>query len=142
MVSLTVPCCLKLQGRLGHMSIAERIGERAENLASREAKGAFIRTMFLLLKHGSVAEARDHAKAERASERVQAILQKAAIAGGGVDNWSSIADYTNVSTAFLESLRGLSVFDAVLADMIRAPCVREAFPSRPESVAQSCPSDR
>jgi hypothetical protein len=109
-------------------SIAQQLAERSDSLSHREARGAFLRTMFLLLKHGSAAEARDHAKAERASERVQAILQKAAVSGGGLDNWSAIGDYTNISSAFLESLRGVSVFDSILANgMVRVPLRSRGF---------------
>src|SRR4051812_20841387 len=109
-------------------SIAEKIAERSENLSQRETRGAFLRTMFLLMKHGSAAEARHHAEAERASPRVCAILQKAAVTGGGLDSWSSVADYQNISNAFVESLRDASVFDAALnGGMIRAPLRSRGF---------------
>jgi hypothetical protein len=110
------------------MSIAQQVAERVESDAKRAARGDFMKLCHLLLKHGSPYNARNAAEAERASSRVQNILAKAAVSPGGLDTWSSIADYINVQQAFQESLRSLSVFDAVLADgMVRAPLRSRGF---------------
>jgi hypothetical protein len=109
-------------------SIATQLAERSENLARKEAKADFFKLMKLLLRHGGPYEAREHAKAERARERVQNILEKAAVTGGGLDSWASIADYQNIQTAFQESLRTLSVFDAALSGgMVRVPLRSRGF---------------
>jgi Phage capsid family len=109
-------------------SIAEEIGARAQNLAKVEARSDFFKLCRLLLKHGSIYEARNHAKSEHARERVVDILTKASVVGGGIDSWSSISDYQNIQRAFQESLRTLSVFDAALANgMIRAPLRSRGF---------------
>ncbi len=109
-------------------SIAQQVAERSESLVRNEAKSDFFKLMRLLLKHGSATDAREHAKVERARERVQNILAKAAVVGGGLDSWSSIADYVNVQAAFQESLRTASVFDAMLdGGMVRAPLRSRGF---------------
>jgi hypothetical protein len=109
-------------------SIAQQVAERSENLARKEAKGAFLKFAFMVCKYGSAYQARAYADAERASPRVRDILQKAAIPPGTLSDWSAIADYQNISTAFLESLRSLSVFDACLADgMVKAPLRSRGF---------------
>jgi hypothetical protein len=109
-------------------SIAQQVAERSENLARKEAKADFFKLMKLLLRHGGAYEAKQYAAAERARPRVQGILEKAAVAGGGIDSWSQISDYINVQQSFQESLRTLSVFDAVLnGGMVRAPLRSRGF---------------
>ncbi len=71
-----------------------------------------------------------------------AILQKTAVTGGTLADWSSIADYQNISAAFLESLRSESVFDAVLnGGMIRAPLRSRGF-SITTGITGAVPSER
>jgi hypothetical protein len=78
-----------------------------------------------LARHGNAYTARDHA---RCTPRVIELLNKTAVVSGGLDSWASIADYENVATAFLESLRSVSVFDAALANgMTKAPLRSRGF---------------
>jgi hypothetical protein len=109
-------------------SIAEQIGERSENLAKKEARSDFIKLALMMCKYGGAYEARAYADAERCRPRVKTILEKAAVVGGGIDAWSSIADYQNIQQAFQESLRSLSVFDSALdGGMIKAPLRSRGF---------------
>jgi hypothetical protein len=109
-------------------SLASQLAQREESLSKRESRGDFFKLCRMLLKHGNAFNARPYAEAERARPRVQDILQKAAIAPGDLTSWSAIADYENISTAFLESLRSLSVFDAALADgTVKAPLRSRGF---------------
>jgi hypothetical protein len=110
------------------MDVARQLIDEKESLTQRAARGDFSKFAFMLAKYGGAYQARDYAEAERVSPRVRDILQKAAITPGDLAAWSAIADYQNVSTAFLESLRSLSVFDAVLADgMVKAPLRSRGF---------------
>ncbi len=109
------------------MTIAQRLGQVSNDLASREAKGAFIKTMFLLLKHRSAQDAFQHVEVERASPRVANIL-KSVVSGSTIGNWGAVADYQVVQEAFQQSLRDSSVFDQVLnGGMIRAPLRSRGF---------------
>jgi hypothetical protein len=109
-------------------SLASQVAQREQSLAKREARGDFFKFCHLVAKYGGAYQAREYAAAERARERVKTVLQKAAIAAGSLESWSGIADYQNISTAFLESLRSQSVFDAALADgMVRAPLRSRGF---------------
>jgi hypothetical protein len=109
-------------------SIAQQVAQREETLSWRASRGDFFKFCFLLAKHGSAYKARPFAEAERASPRVRAILEKAAITPGDLTSWAAIADYQNIQEALQESLRSLSVFDAVLADgMIVAPLRSRGF---------------
>src|SRR2546430_2146400 len=109
-------------------SIATQIGERSENLAKRESRGVFLKFAYLVLKYGSAYQARAHLDAERVTPRVREIVQKAAIPPATLSDWAAISDYQNISEAFQESLRSLSVFDAVLADgMVKAPLRSRGF---------------
>jgi hypothetical protein len=105
-------------------SIAQQVADREQSLSQRAAKGDFFKLGLLMMKHGGVVGAREHAKVERASERVQSIL-KSAVTGIGLE---TLADYQNIQAAFAESLRSLSVFDAVLdGGMVRAPLRSKGF---------------
>ena len=109
------------------MTIAQRLGQVSNDLAHREARGAFIKTMFMLLKHRTAQDAYQHVDVERASPRVRDIL-KTAVSGATIGDWGANADYVNVQAAFQESLRDQSVFDAVLANgMVRAPLRSRGF---------------
>jgi hypothetical protein len=69
--------------------------------------------------HGGAMKA---AQAPGTSERVRAILQKAAIAGALGDPWGSgQSEFHSTTTAFLNSLRGSSAFDSMLGSMRRVP---------------------
>jgi hypothetical protein len=81
----------------------------------------------MLTKYGGAYEALQHAEAERATPRIRNIL-KSAVSGATMGDWASITDYQNIQAAFLESLRDVSVFDAVLAGgMVRAPLRSRGF---------------
>ncbi len=109
------------------MTIAAQLGERAESIGQREAKGAFIKLAFMLLKYRGASDAHAHCEVERVSPRVRDIL-KSAVSGATIGDWSAIADYQNVQQAFQESLRDASVFDAVLnGGMVRAPLRSRGF---------------
>ena len=123
------------------MTIAQQIGERSENLAKRKSRGAFLKFCFLVAKYGSAYQARAHLDAERVTPRVREIVQKAAIPPADLTSWAAISDYQNISTAFLESLRSLSVFDACLADgMVRAPLRSRGF-SITTGISGSAPNE-
>jgi hypothetical protein len=108
-------------------SIAEQVAERSESLAARAGKGEFVKLAFMLTKYGGAYEALQHAEAERATPRIRNIL-KSAVTGATMGDWASITDYQNIQAAFLESLRDVSVFDAVLgAGMVRAPLRSRGF---------------
>src|SRR5262245_27297274 len=110
------------------MGIVPALGRVSTDLDKRAARGDFFKLCRLLLKHGNSFNARAYAETERASERVQRILQKTAVTGGDLSSWSSIADYVNIQQAFQESLRTASVFDAVLdGGMVRAPLRSRGF---------------
>jgi hypothetical protein len=101
-----------------------RLVEREERADKRESRGAFFKLCHMLLRHGGAYEAHAQCKAERASPRVEAIL-KSAVTGIGL---ADLADYQNIQQAFAESLRSLSVFDAVLdGGMVRAPLRSRGF---------------
>ena len=68
------------------MTIAAQLGERAEGIATREAKGAFLKTCFMLLKYGGASDAHAHCEVERASPRVRDIL-KSAVSGATIGDW-------------------------------------------------------
>jgi hypothetical protein len=109
-------------------SIAQQLAERGENIARKEAKADFFKFCHLVMRHGGAYQARDFAGAERARERVRNVLQKAAVSAGTLETWSAISDYQNISTAFLESLRSISVFDSALdGGMIKAPLRSRGF---------------
>ena len=107
------------------MTIAAQLGERAESIGQREAKGAKLALM--LLKYRGASDAHAHCEVERVSPRVRDTL-KSAVSGATIGDWSAIADYQNVQQAFQESLRDASVFDAVLnGGMVRAPLRSRGF---------------
>jgi hypothetical protein len=109
-------------------SIVQQLAERTENLARKEAKADFFKFCHLVMRHGGAYQAREFAGAERARERVKGVLQKAAISAGTLESWSAIADYQNISTAFLESLRSISVSDSALdGGMVKAPLRSRGF---------------
>jgi hypothetical protein len=98
------------------MTIAQQVAAASSDLAQRAGRGDFLKLGSLLMKHRGAYAARQHAEVERASPRVRAILEKTAVAAGGLDSLSSIADYQNISAAWTQSLRSLSVYDRVMAD--------------------------
>jgi hypothetical protein len=66
-------------------------------------------------------------EAERCTPRLKELFTKAAVTPGDLTSWSAISDYENISTAFLESLRTQSVFDAAFPSMVRAPLRSRSF---------------
>lgn len=109
-------------------SFREQIRERGADLAQREARGAFRKLCFMWAKYGNSFQAREYCDAERVSSRVRNLIEKTAVTPGSLSDWSAIADYQFVSTAFLQGLATLSVFDAALNDgMIRAPLRSRGF---------------
>ena len=87
------------------MTIAAQLGERAESIGQREAKGA--KLAFMLLKYRGASDAHAHCEVERVSPRVRDTL-KSAVSGATIGDWSAIADYQNVQQAFQELLRDAS----------------------------------
>jgi hypothetical protein len=60
----------------------------------------------------------------RVSDRVKGILQKAAVSGGstGDATWAgALTAYQTISAGFVESLRSISAYDAMLSSMRRIP---------------------
>jgi Phage capsid family len=90
--------------------------DRSESLAKRADKGAFFKLAHMVMKHGGAYNASKACDVERATPRIREILQKTAVVPGDLTTWAAISDYQNISRAFTESLRSLSVFDRVLAD--------------------------
>jgi HK97 family phage major capsid protein len=104
------------------VTIAQQIGRLNRDIESNVAQGDFFELARLLaLSRGNVLHALDTGKKNNARARVLNILQKTAVTGAAVADWGAIADYKIVSTAFSESLRTLSVFDAILPYMVPAP---------------------
>ena len=101
------------------MTIAAQVARASTDIIEREAKGVFFKLALMLLRYKRPYNAAAECEAERVTPRVANIL-KTAVTSGSLTDWSSIADYQNVVTAFTESLRTASVFDAVLADGM--PC--------------------
>jgi hypothetical protein len=89
--------------------------------ADRSAVGEFHKFARMLTRaRGEPGRALTDAEASNAKPRVISIL-KSAISGGTLTDWSAIADYQQISTAFSESLRSLSVFDSALPFFTPAP---------------------
>ena len=71
---------------------------------------------FILLAKAMVAASRG-VSMPQLPERVQTILRSPITPGATSDpNWSALSQYTTIATAFLESLRGISVLDTLLAN--------------------------
>jgi hypothetical protein len=102
------------------MTIAQKIGRVSALVENDTLRREFLQIARLLCKHrGDVVAARDEAEDKRAPVRVVTVL-KAAVAAGTLN--VNIADYRVMAAAFSESLRSLSVFDAMLANgMTPAP---------------------
>jgi hypothetical protein len=98
------------------IDVAREVIDERESLTKRADKGAFFKLSHMMMKHRGAYNALQHAEVERATPRLKAILEKTAISPGGIDTWSAISDYRNISEAFTASLRSLSVFDRVVAD--------------------------
>jgi Phage capsid family len=99
------------------MSVAQQVIDEKESLAKRADKGAFFKLAHMVMKHGNVWNANKACDAgERVTPRIREILQKTAVTPGDLTSWAAVSDYVNVSTAFTQSLRSLSVFDRVLGD--------------------------
>src|SRR5262245_10935549 len=102
------------------MTIPTTLRALGEGAEARARCGEFYKLCRLLTRaNGNVPYARQLAEATRATPRLVGVL-KAAITGGNIGDWSAIADYQNIVAAFSESLRTVSVFDAMLADMVPA----------------------
>jgi hypothetical protein len=103
------------------MTIAQQIGRVSALVENDTLRREFFQVARLLCKHrGDAMAAHGEAQAKKHSVRVVNVLQKTAVAAGGLS--VDIADYRVMSAAFNESLRSLSVFDAMLADgMTPAP---------------------
>ena len=70
---------------------------------------------------GSVGGAIRIAEADRASPRVVNVL-KTAVTAGGLSTWGSqVGDFGSLITAFFETLKNVSAFDALLPSMRRVP---------------------
>src|SRR5262245_51695360 len=109
------------------MTVAQQIARVSSAIAQREATGKFRELATMLVRYKDPFTASKMAEKERCTPRVANIL-KTAVTGGNMTDWSAISDYQNIVTAFMESLRTLSVFDAALADgMIRAPLRSRGF---------------
>jgi hypothetical protein len=99
------------------MSVAQQVIDEKESLAKRADKGAFFKLAHMVMRHGSAYNANKACDAgERVTPRIREILQKTAVVPGDLTSWAAVSDYQNVSRAFTESLRSLSVFDRVLGD--------------------------
>ena len=104
------------------MGILEAIAKAAEPNINRAAVGEFYKlARSLTLFRGDLLSAANHAKATRATTRVQDILTKAATAPGTTSSWADLLDYQVLSDAFSQSLRHVGVFDAALPSMIPSP---------------------
>src|SRR5262249_22344479 len=112
------------------MTIAQQIGAVAASAEARARCGEFYKFARLLTAaRGDRQHALALAHATHAAPRVVSILNgKAAVTGGDLTGWAAVADYQNIATAFAESLRSISVFDALLAGgLVRAPLRSRGF---------------
>src|SRR5262245_55599468 len=76
----------------------------------------------IALHRGDMLAAAAYAKANRATERVVSLLQRAAVSPGSLTSWADIAsEYAVLSEAFSASLRHVGVFDRALPFMIPSP---------------------
>jgi hypothetical protein len=113
-----------MKSRENGMSKGNAMGilQTVESAANRASAGEFYKLARLLaLAEGDLLLAAEYGKQTYATPRVLDILRKTAVAGATIADWNVIGDYKIVSTAFSESLRTLSVFDAVLPFMVPAP---------------------
>lgn len=103
------------------MTILQRLtpSREAENAAACAEFHKLARCL-LSADSGHAREALEVAQATRARPRVVDIL-KSAVQPATISDWSSIADYVNISAAFSTSLRGATAFDRMLPDMVPAP---------------------
>jgi hypothetical protein len=103
------------------MTIAQQVARVSQLVETNTLHREFVQVAGLLCKHrGDALAASREALAKQASVRVVNVLQKAAVSPGSLS--VALADYRVMSAAFSESLRSLSVFDAMAADgMIPAP---------------------
>jgi hypothetical protein len=103
------------------MTIAQQVGRVSQLVENDTLRREFFQVARLLCKHrGDAGAAHAEAQGKRMSPRVVTVLQKAAVSPLGLSE--ALADYQVMAAAFSESLRSLSVFDAMLADgMTPAP---------------------
>lgn len=82
----------------------------------------------LLRANGSASTLRGLADDRVLTSRVSDVLKEASIAGNTLDpDWASqLTAYADIATAFLASLRELSVFDRVAADAVQMPARTDA----------------
>jgi HK97 family phage major capsid protein len=102
-------------------SIAQQVGKV---VASTEAVGRvqeFVSAVRLLMLYRS--DAFREAERRRLPDRVVEFCKSAATAGSTVvGNWGNpLASFQNLSTAWLQSLNAISVFDALWPSMVQAP---------------------
>jgi hypothetical protein len=79
---------------------------------------------YMLMGKGRRADAAHHAREGRATDRVVEILEKAAVNPAILSDpsWAGdLAGFQSLAFAFLDSLKGISVFDTLLPNMKRMP---------------------
>ena len=102
-----------------NVTILQTVAMASEHAANKAALGQFFKVARLSMQaNGRRSEAEQLATITAATPRVQAIM-KSAVSAGAVS--SGIADYDNLVTAFYQSLRSASAFDAILPAMTPAP---------------------
>lgn len=103
------------------MTILQRLAPTREH-EDRLAAGEFCKLARLIVQaDGRLADALEWARGTRAKPRIIEVLEKAAVTAGTLTDWSSIAPYADISTAFLASLRNVSAFDTMLPFMLPMP---------------------
>lgn len=98
------------------------VANASVEMATRAGEFGMIARMFLKAR-GDLPLALSLAETARATPRVLTVL-KTAIAAGSISNstWGEqLAEYEAAAAAFIETLRSVGAFDAMLADMRRVP---------------------
>jgi hypothetical protein len=104
------------------MSIAAQVAKVSSNIETATKVGEFCTVArLLMLTRGDKLQAAEMAEARRFSSRVADVLRKSAVAPASLTTASSLAEYTGTTAAFLDSLRSVGAFDAMLPDMKQVP---------------------
>jgi len=100
------------------VTILQQLGEVNTNIETRQRAREFVAmARFLMAARGNRTEAHQLAVAGRAPDRVKAAVAAQSISGSG----APLAEYQQLSTGFLESLRSAGAFDAMLTSMVPVP---------------------
>lgn len=106
------------------MTILQRLGEINADIENARRAAEFANYVRLIVAaRGDVMQAAKLAEAQRATARIGVVLKTAVAAGTtSTSDWAApLAEYDGLVQAFLESLRNVGAFDAMLPSMRRIP---------------------